>query len=53
MTESIPRRTPVATTSVIAVIVFIGVYVATLTVLFAPGDFLQTRPASSVVETAP
>lgn len=52
MTETLPRRPPAAAASVIAAIVFISVYAAALTLLFAPGDFLQTRPASSVVETA-
>lgn len=54
MTESMPRRQPAATASVIAAIVFIGVYAAALSLLFVPGDLLQSHPAaSSVTETVP
>lgn len=48
MTEVLNRRASASPLNIIAVLLFIGVYVGALTLMFAPGDLLKATPASAV-----
>lgn len=52
MSETLPRRPSATLASVIAAIVFVGVYAAALSLLFAPGDLFRNRTSDITTEVA-